>query len=67
MTRVTLVCKTCGYKARRDLMYEPGSRGIHETSCEPATCINGHGALVREDERVVNSRYAFKISDVFDS
>lgn len=49
MTKVTLICKTCDYKARRDLMDEPGSRGVHETASEPATCPNGHGLLVRED------------------
>jgi hypothetical protein len=51
MTRVTLVCAAdgCGYKARRDLADEPGSRGVHETSSEPALCPHGHGLLRRED------------------
>jgi len=49
MPKVTLVCPKCPYKARRELMREPGSRGVHETCSEPATCPNGHGLLVRED------------------
>jgi hypothetical protein len=48
-TRVTLVCKQCGYLARRSLMLESGSRGVHETSSEPGLCPNGHGLLVRQD------------------
>jgi hypothetical protein len=50
-TRVTLVCPEpgCAYKARRDLSFEPGSRGVHETSSEPAKCPHGHGLLRRED------------------
>ncbi len=48
-TKVTLVCKTCGYKARRELTMEPGSRGVHETSSEPGLCPKGHGLLVRQD------------------
>lgn len=48
-TRVTLVCRTCAYEARRDLRLEPGSRGVHETSSEPARCPKGHGLLVRKD------------------
>lgn len=49
MTRVTLECRECGYTARRDLQAEPGSRGVHETSAEPAHCPRGHGRLVRQD------------------
>jgi hypothetical protein len=49
MTRVTLVCTACGYKCRRELMMEAGSRGVHETSSEPGLCPNGHGLLVRQD------------------
>ena len=48
-TRVTLVCRTCGHTARRDLMLEPGSRGTHETSSEPALCPKGHGLMRRKD------------------
>lgn len=49
MTRVTLICRTCDYTARRDLRNEAGNRGVHETSAETAMCPNGHGELVRED------------------
>jgi hypothetical protein len=49
MPSVTLTCKTCGRTARRQLMNEPGSRGIHETSSEPASCPSGHGLMVRVD------------------
>ena len=49
MTRVTLVCRTCGYRARRDLSNEAGSRGVHETSSEPGYCPRGHGLLRRTD------------------
>lgn len=49
MTRVTLVCADCKYTARRDLQLEPGSRGTHETSAEPAMCPHGHGRLKRLD------------------
>jgi len=48
-TRVTLICKTCGATARRILSFEPGSRGTHETSSEPASCPKGHGPMVRKD------------------
>lgn len=46
---VSLVCKTCGERARRKLTDEPGSRGVHETPCEPAKCPKGHGYMVRVD------------------
>lgn len=49
MPSVTLVCRECDYKARRELTDEPGSRGVHETSSEPGFCPKGHGLLVRED------------------
>jgi hypothetical protein len=49
MTKVTLICKTCGYTARRALTMESGSRGTHETSSEPGLCPKGHGLLVRQD------------------
>lgn len=49
MTSVTLICKACGHKARRELSFEPGSRGVHETSSEPALCPKGHGLMARED------------------
>ena len=49
MTKVTLVCKTCGYKARRELANIPGCRGVHETPSVIAKCPQGHGLLVRED------------------
>lgn len=49
MTRVTLVCPVCGYMARRELSFEPGSRGVHETSSEPGRCPAGHGLLRRAD------------------
>lgn len=49
MTRVTLVCPTCGHTARRGLMLEVACRGTHETISEPARCPKGHGLLVRKD------------------
>jgi len=49
MTRVTLVCPKCCHKARRSLYLEAGSRGVHETSSEPALCPKGHGLMTRED------------------
>lgn len=49
MVRVTLVCKVCGKAARRELMRKPGSRGVHETSSEPALCPDGHGLMTRAD------------------
>ena len=49
MTRVTLICTTCKYTARRDLALESGCRGVHETASEPAYCPKGHGLLVRKD------------------
>lgn len=48
-TKVTLYCKQCKYKARRELSIEPGSRGVHETSSEFGACPSGHGPLWRED------------------
>lgn len=56
MTRVTLVCRTCGAKARRDLMNEPGSRGTHETASEEAWCPEGHGRMERCDRGGVTIR-----------
>jgi hypothetical protein len=50
MTNVTLKCEECGSTARRPLVYEPGSRGVHETKSEGALCPNGHGPMVREDD-----------------
>ena len=55
MTRVTLKCPKCGYRARRSLNNEPGSRGTHETSCEVAMCPKGHGVLERVDGVAVGS------------
>lgn len=49
MPKVTLICQTCGHQARRELMREAGSRGVHETSSEPAICPQGHGLMVRKD------------------
>lgn len=49
MTRVTLICMTCGYQARRDLSFVPGCRGVHETPNEVALCPKGHGPLLRKD------------------
>ena len=49
MTRVTVVCPVCKHTARRDLLAEAGSRGVHETREEPAVCPHGHGLLVRVD------------------
>lgn len=49
MTRVTLICPTCGHTARRDLSNEVACRGTHETSSEPALCPHGHGLMKRED------------------
>jgi len=58
MPRVTLFCPTCGHTARRDLMREAGSRGVHETSSEPALCPRGHGLMKRQDG-VRQERWAF--------
>lgn len=52
MPKVTMVCKQCGYKARRALLNEAGVRGVHETSAEPASCPKGHGLMAREDGRM---------------
>lgn len=49
MPKVTLVCKECNHTARRELEQEAGSRGIHETSSEPALCPKGHGLMSRKD------------------
>lgn len=49
--KVTLVCLTCGHRARRELRRVAGCRGIHETPSEPALCPKGHGAMVRLDKR----------------
>ncbi len=49
MTSVTLICRECSYRARRPLMIEAGSRGVHETSSEPGRCPRGHGLLYRLD------------------
>lgn len=57
MTRVTLFCEKCGYTARRELSFEPGSRGVHETSSEPGLCPNGHGLLIRQDG-LIQERWA---------
>ncbi len=47
--KVTLFCKVCKATARRELSDEAGSRGIRETSSEPAYCPKGHGLMIRED------------------
>lgn len=52
---VTLVCKDCGKRARRRLTDEIGARGVHETSCEPAKCPQGHGYMVRLDGGTVRN------------
>lgn len=49
MTNAQLVCKTCGYKAKRPLKEEVACRGFHETASEPASCPKGHGLLERVD------------------
>jgi hypothetical protein len=49
MTKVTLTCGQCDYLCRRPLNHEPGSRGVHETSSEPALCPHGHGMMQRAD------------------
>lgn len=49
MPKVTLYCRECSYKARRELQAECGSRGIRETSSELGICPKGHGLLYRED------------------
>ncbi len=61
MTNVTLRCSTCGHTARRSLMNEPGSRGVHETPSEPASCPKGHGAMDRADGRRNDRSCAFFI------
>jgi hypothetical protein len=53
MTRITLICPSCGHKARRPLQDQAGARGVHETEPEPALCPLGHGAMEREDGIVV--------------
>ena len=47
--KVTLVCRTCGYQARRTLDLESGSHGVRETSSEKGLCPRGHGLLKRKD------------------
>ncbi len=47
--KANLVCKECGYTARRELLNEVACRGHHETQTVPALCPKGHGYLVRED------------------
>lgn len=47
--KATLICRECGYTARRKLMLEAGCRGHRETATEPALCPNGHGILYRKD------------------
>jgi hypothetical protein len=55
--KVSLFCTQCDYKAKRALVNEPGSRGVHEAPCNPAYCINGHGLMKRTDGgRVVKSK-----------
>lgn len=61
MPKVNLICRTCGNKARRELLLQPGSRGVHETSSELALCPNGHGKLEREDGGEVDSPCGFPI------
>jgi hypothetical protein len=57
VTRVTLVCRTCGETARRDLLDESGSRGTQETCSQPALCPRGHGEMIRQDgNRNVHSK-----------
>lgn len=59
MTRVTLICRNCGYTCRRELgQYEAGCRGVHETASEPGLCPHGHGLLVRQDG-LPQERWAF--------
>ena len=50
LTRVTLVCKECGYSARRDLMHTAAVWGVHNSISEPGLCPKGHGPLSRKDE-----------------
>ena len=57
MPSVTLICRECGWTCRRALMREAGSRGVHETSSEPALCPKGHGLMVRNDD-VQQERWA---------
>jgi hypothetical protein len=52
ITRVALICLTCGYKAKRRLLDQVACRGTHETASEPAFCPKGHGALERTDGTV---------------
>ena len=49
LTRITVVCGTCGHTARRDLADTVACRGFRETSPERALCPKGHGALARVD------------------
>lgn len=49
MPSVTLVCPKCNHTARRNLMLEAGSRGIHETSSEPALCPKCNILMLRQD------------------
>lgn len=51
MPNITLKCPKCGQTARRPLVNEPGSRGVHETCSEPAYCPRGHGEMARVDGR----------------
>ena len=52
ITRVSLICLTCGYKAKRRLLEQVACRGTHETACERAFCPKGHGVLERTDGTV---------------
>lgn len=52
ITRVSLICLTCGYKAKRRLLDQAACRGTHETASEGALCPKGHGALERTDGTV---------------
>lgn len=51
MPKVTLKCPMddCSRRARRALLNEAGSRGIHETCSEPAICPIHHVDMVRID------------------
>lgn len=51
-TKVNLHCPVCKRTARRFLRRESGSRGVHETCAEPASCPDGHGFMVRDNGKL---------------
>ncbi len=64
MPNAQLVCRICGYKAKRALMNQVACRGFNETACEPASCPQGHGLLERVDNYVQEfTTYGLQVVD----